>query len=112
MCKRSYRSILPCIRCSNILANPSLHVCNFRPLVSDWSLDGRKLRETHTKAHVVRILLHNCLFRSRGYWGIFKELEQSLTSVRPAFLVFLCKGDRIGQSLGERDDCSLSIKGS
>ena len=109
LCKRSYFSILPCVRCSNILAHPSFHLRNLRPLVSRWSLDGRKLRETHTKAHVVRILLHNCVFRSCGYRRILKQFEQSLTSVRPAFLVLFCKGDRIGQSFREGDDCRLSI---
>ena len=94
----------------NTLADPSLHVRNLRPLVSDRSLDRRKLREAHTKTHIVRILLHNDVFGSCWYWGVLEELKESLASERPAFLVLLSKGNRICQGLRKRNDCGLSIE--
>ena len=81
-------------------------------MVAHRSLDSCELCESHTKTHVIWILLHNCLFCRCWDWRVLEKFEESLASVRPTFLVLFRKGDRIGQSLREGDDRSLPVEGS
>ena len=101
---RDFRIIL-----HHLLADPRLHVGNFRIRVSHWLCDRIQRRKAHPKAHIINILLNDVFICGSRYRRIFEDLEQGFGRECPAFLVFLRECVRCDERVNKRSNCDLAV---
>ena len=93
----------------HLLADPSLHVGDFRIQVSHWLCYRIQRRKAHPKAHIVNILLNDVLNCGSRYGWIFENLEQGFGCECPTFLVFLRKCVRCDEGVNKRNNSDLAV---
>lgn len=74
-------------------------------------LDGAELGESDAESHIFYIVLGNHVVPCRWERWEGQEFEKSLACEAPALLVFVGKGLRVGERLGEGDHRGLAVKG-
>lgn len=112
LCKGGHAALMSRIGSPYVLSRPFLHVRYFRPLVSHRSLDSRKLSETDTKTHIIRVMFGDHIICACWHWRILKNLEQSFACKCPALLVLLCKCCRVGQGFRKGNYSRLAVQRS